>query len=279
MILIGKGLIMILKHIPKCLDGRANKSDIIFDFGTLSKYKKYMLEHRDFTDCSSLESMKNSGWSGVQTYGGFIELLDNGDDKVMEQIRVETKKSVAELTKKYKEVIRNYKFDVAGEFFDVGLVMTGVPESWLEPEPEQEEIQQVELLINGSFPDGSDIKRVSKNAGRILAMVKILEDHGVEVKIKQVATAKNFRSGKRNETMFMMVDIKDFDEPINYKKCSALMSPTFLRRGGMKMMEVVGGYDLRGNYGTSEDVKGSIRLLNSHEVDDLEKRLFGGKKQ
>ena len=88
---------------------------------------------------------------------------------------------------------------------------------------------------------------------------------------------KNFR--KTGETLFAMVNIKDYDEPINYKKCSALMSPTYLRRGCMKMMEVFGGNTLSSGYGKSLNMEGAVRLLDTKQVDALERKLFkGGKK-
>jgi len=267
---------MELKYVPKALENDATKKDLIYDFGTLNTYKKFMVENKDFKGRYN-HSMSTGDWSGVKTYDKYLELLENGDEAVMKKIKLETTKQIAELGKKYVEVIDNYKFDVTGQFFDVGLVMTGVPETWLEPEIKEEEQVQVEIVVNGSFPDGSDLDIVVENAGRVLAMVKILEDHGVEVKIIQVATAKNFR--KTGETLFAMVNIKDYDEPINYKKCSALMSPTYLRRGCMKMMEVFGGNTLSSGYGKSLNMEGAVRLLDTKQVDALERKLFkGGKK-
>ena len=268
---------MKIKYIPECLKSAKinfKNGDKVLDFKSLYQFKKYMTDNKDFNEASSSESMNYGNWSGVGSYDKYLELLDNGDEKVMDKIKIATHNAVKTLQERYEEVLTNYKFDVTGQFYDIGLVLTGVPEAWLEPEIEEQSKPQVELVINGTFPDGTNLDLIVKNAGRVLGMAKVLEDHGVEVKIKQVLSISNYNSSNREANLYVMVDIKDYDEPLNYKKCSALMSPTFLRRGGMKIMEIEAGYDLRGGYGSKLDVNGHIDLLKTEKVNELEKRLF-----
>ena len=249
----------------------ANNSRIL-EMGGLANYKRFMVEHKDFTDASYASSMKHNSWSGSNTYDKFLDILEHGDKNVMDKIRVETKAKVAELSKKYDEVIHNYKFDVSGQFFDVGLVLTGVPETWLEPEIEEQEKTQVEIIIQGSFNAGTDEKAIVSGASRILAMTKILEDNDVQVKLKIVSCIKNWANDEGD--IIVATDVKDYDEPINYRKVSALLSPTYLRRGMFKAMEYIGQQKLSSGYGQPLEVPSFIELQHTSQIDALEHKLF-----
>jgi len=252
----------------------------VIEMGTLGNYKRFMATHKDFTNTSHTSSMRadDDDFSGSRDYDHFQDIITNGDAEVMNAIKVDTKKQIAELGKKYEEQFTRYKFDVTGEFFDVGLVLTGVPEAWLEPEITEIEKVRVELVINGTFSAGVDKKTIIKSTSRILAMAKILEDHDVQVKIKIVSLISGFSSTVND--LAVATDVKDYDEPINYKKCSALLSPTYLRRGMFKVMELVGGLGLYGSYGSPKyNVEGFIDLDDNAKINKLEKTLFanGGK--
>jgi len=263
-----------LHKIPTYLE-KANirKDDKIIEMGTLSNYKKFMLLHKDFRGASEHSSMQNGGGSftGVNNYDDFLTLLDTGDEDVMRKIKIETTKQVAELSKKYEEVIARYKFDTSGQFFDVGLVLTGIPETWLEPDNVEEEKVRVEIIINGTFHSGVSKDDVVVGAGRILAIIKILEDNDVEVRLKIVSCIDNCGHG---HNLYVATDVKDYDEPINYKKCSALLSPTYLRRGMFKVMELVAKKKLSSSYGRPINVNGFIEIHQRKSIDALEKRLF-----
>jgi len=266
----------VLRTVPKYLEKvRFNGVTKIVEMGTLSSYKKFMAKYKDFDKCKYKSSMKKSsdGWSGSKTYDDFLDVLENGDENVMKKIKIATGKQIAELGKKYEETFIAYKFDVVGQFFDVGLVVTGVPESWLEPEIHEEAKVRVELVINGTFSAGVNEKKIVEGASKILAMAKILEDHDVQVKIKIVSLVSDF-SRKVND-IAVATNIKDYDEPINYKKCSALLSPTYLRRGVFKLMELVGGKGLLIGYGhPKNNVKGFIDLMDDVAIMKLEEKLF-----
>lgn len=267
----------VLHKIPSYLDNANVKDDDkIIEIGTLSNYKKFMVKNRDFTGSSENSSMRtgDTSFSGARNYDDFLEVLDNGDEEVMKKIKVETNKQVAELSKKYEEVIHGYKFDTHGQFFDIGLVLTGVPEAWLEPDNVEEVKVRVEIIINGTFNAGVSKKDVIKGAGRILAIIKILEDNDVEVKLKIVSCISGYDTDKHRRSIYVATDVKDYDEPINYKKASALLSPTYLRRGMFKVMEMVAKTNLCGSYGHPINVNGFIEIHKNKDIDKLEKRLF-----
>lgn len=263
----------VLNKEPLYLEGKTHNGDKVIEMGTLSNFKRFMKNNKYFKEASHLSSMRDDDddFSGVSSYDDYLNLLENGDEDVMRKIKVETGKQVAELGKKYEDVLSAYKFDVSGEFFDVGLVLSGVPESWLQPEFLPEERVQVEIIINGTFSSNVRKEMVIKNSSKILAMIKILEENRVEVKLKIVSCIK--RAGG-DKDLYVATDIKDYDEAINYKKCSALLSPTYLRRGMLKVMEMVYGKKLCGSYGSVISNDNFIDLAKEDDTNALEKRLF-----
>lgn len=270
-----------LTKLPTWLDTGALdmfKMCRIVDMGGLANMKRVMLanaktERRDKHTCSS---MKEGKWSGTTTWENYMTLLDRGDKRIMNKIKVETKLQIAELSKKYEEVIHNYKFDVTGQFFDVGLVLTGVPEVWLEPEFEEEETVKVDIIINGGFHSRIKENEIIKASARIIGMIKVIEDHGVQVNLKMVSTNSYYDNKNSSETLVGVVHVKDYDEPINYSKVSSLMTPSFHRRTMLKMIEMQAD-SVAGGYGSPRAPESFISLHDDRQIDKLEQMLFKGK--
>ena len=271
-----------LSAIPEIIDvadfertcsKRDIKKAVFVDLGNLGNFKRWCIANRDFSKGYANSSMKADSWSGTATWNTYEELLTEGDEEVMKKIKTDTQKEIAELGKKYKEEIRGYKFDVVGDFFDIGLVLTGVPEAWLEPDVTPEEVVRVSININGAFSAGVNTKTIVKSASRILSMVKILEDHGVEVCIKMV-NANYCVDEAYDMALTTLVNIKDYDEPINYKKVSALLTPAHHRRGVFKVIECATDGKVASGYGSPTPPKGLIALDDKKAIDALEQKLF-----
>lgn len=263
-----------LGKAPKYLENaNIRGDDMVMEFDSLSQYKRFMIDNRNFDKCDKLSSMKRNEWSGSYTYDDFITVLDDGDENVMKKMKIATDKEVAILEKKYEEKLNGYKFDVTGQFFDVGLVLTGVPEVWLEPEYEPEEKVQVELVIDGAFSANFSKDKIVKAASRILSIAKVLDEKGVEVKIRIVSGNERY-TRKDKGIMYMSTLIKDYDEPINYKKVSTLLSPTYHRRGTFKMIEMIAGQKIGDGYGCPKQTRDFIQLDDARAIDRLEKKLF-----
>ncbi|MCK5133653.1 MAG: hypothetical protein KAR40_16050 [Candidatus Sabulitectum sp.] len=245
----------------------------IVDLNNLTTLKKFMIKNSaEVKGTKYNSSMKEGSWSGTDTWNKYIELLDNGDENVMKKIKIETDKKVVSLEKQYKEVLTNYRFDVTGQFFDVGLVLTGVPETWLEPEPQPEETLRIDILINGGMNSSVNEKTIVNSSARILAISKILEDNGVQVGLKMINFSLYYDE-RRSRSLLTTINLKDYDEPINYHKLSSLMSPSHNRRGVFKLKEV-SEYNMDNGYGRSEELKGVISLHDGRAIDELERKLF-----
>ncbi len=266
-----------LTTLPESLKGIELTSNAkIIDTGNLTNYRNFMIEagkHRREDGKASATKYDSTKWSGTSTWAEYIEILKNGDDHLMKKIKTKTKTETKNLEKQYKEVVSDYKFDVTGQFFDVGLVISGVPESWLEPEYAEEEVVRVDIVLNGAYNWKFDQEVMSSNIARILAMIKVLENHKVEVKIVLVSGNGNY-DRKHREDLIVMTNLKGYSEPINYSKMTSLLNPAYHRRGILKIIEMqadkVGeGYSRPLRYGN-----GVINLLDNNDINDLEHRLF-----
>jgi hypothetical protein len=272
-------MVRTLDKLPEYLKGApTDRGFKVLEMGALESYRQFMDDNREFKNAKYLSSMavehneSRRGFSGAQSYTVFQDLLQNGDDDVIKSIKTATKQNIKELQKTYEKELVGYKFDVSGKFFDIGLVLSGVPEHWLEEEYQEQGKVMVEILINGTFPSKTNKEDVIKNSAKILAMTQILEDNDVLVKIKIVSCIKEY--GGKEKYLYIATDVKDYDEPINYKKCSALLSPTYLRRGAFKIMEIEAGFSLSGDYGRPVDVPQLIQINNDDAVRRLETKLF-----
>jgi len=271
-------MVRTLDKLPEYLKGApTDRGFKVLEMGTLESYKRFMEDNREFKDAKYLSSMRNEDeedkdFSGSKSYDDYMDLLNNGDENIIKSIKTATKQNIAELQKTYEKELVGYKFDVSGKFFDIGLVLSGVPEHWLEEEYQEQGKVRVEILINGTFHWKVKKDDVIRNSAKILAMTQILEDNDVLVKIKVVSCIKDYGSSKKY--LYIATDVKDYDEPINYKKCSALLSPTYLRRGAFKIMELEAKNRLEGNYGYEVQVPQLIKINNDDEIRRLELKLF-----
>lgn len=268
-----------LHKLPSYLDEKEVQKQLgntvrVIDLGNLTSFQKMMLANTDYRHPKLNASMSPRDWAGTPTWEKYLELLENGDTNVMNQIKTETGKQVAQLSKKYEDTLSRYKFDVSGQFFDVGLVLSGIPETWLEPIVEKEPVVKVSVLINGAFNHKFNKDDVVKNASRILGMIKILEDHGVQIQLKMLTgcQSSSYR-GSYSEGLITLINLKEYDDPINYKKLSALLTPATLRRGTFKIMEMQAA-DLRSGYGVPHTIDGHPALNSSKSIDELEAKLF-----
>ncbi|MCI4436159.1 MAG: hypothetical protein JHC33_05035 [Ignisphaera sp.] len=210
-------------------------------------------------------------FSGTKTYFDFMDIVENGSDEIISNIKLASHKYADSLNDKY-ETTKDYKFDVYGQFFDVGLVLSGEPEAWVNPIDDDVK-KQIEISVNASYL--SDVKHedVINNASRIIGMILTLEKMGVETKL-----LLNFRSNDMydsNHSKIFMVSLiaKEYEQGIDYKKLSCLLHTSMFRRGIFRMREVIVGNDMK-SYGRTKPLSKDTLIDKRSSVDELERKLF-----
>jgi hypothetical protein len=256
----------------KLTNGESSYKEMIYlKTKSLVEWHNFMLTNED--DNSTSRRTDAIRWSGTYDWNEYLGLLDNGDKSVMKAIKDTTNKATKELSKKHEKVIARYKFDVVGEQFDVGLVLSGVPEVWLEPEFEEQEVPQVTLKLNLTYKAVVNQKDIIENAGRILGIAKVLETMGVQVKIEGFNIFNSYDIEHMDRVLMLETTIKDFDEPINFKKVSAFTSPAQFRRGGFYIQDLVTD-KLDFGRGNQTHLKNTVALYDTKEINKLEESIF-----
>jgi len=277
----------VIKQEPKWLDvdtvattGNIKYNEYLYlKVNSLLAWSKYMhspIKHKAWVASQRTEDKdRKKAWSGATSYNDYLDIINNGDDEVMNKIKIETKDAVSDIYKKHEKTIHSYKFDVVGEQFDIGLVLSGVPEVWLEPIIEDEVVTKVSIKIDLTFHSGVKTATVIKNASRLLGIAKVLEDMDVQVKIEAYNFMNNYDNKNRKRLLIVENLVKDFNEPINYRKVSSYITTAQFRRGCFILMEQL-AETLSDDYGNQTHCKNIIRIDDDREVTKFENKVFGG---
>ena len=254
------------------------KSFIHIKFDSVVQWYKYLKEYKpEQGTWLSSQKISNDMWSGSRTWDDYLEILDTGDKELMNKIKKETQKQVKIMEKKYEKQIVAYKFDVIGEQFDIGLVLSGVPEVWLEPIEEEVEAPKIELKLNMGTSSRTSFDDIINNASKVLSMLMILDEMGYQTKLTAYTLSVGYDYADSSKCIILENAVKDYDEPINFNKVSVYLSPTHLRRGSFAVREQMAD-DLNSGYGMTINSKGLVRISEDEQVKELEKKLFGGAK-
>ena len=263
--------------MPKALEGigMAEKSRVI-DTGSLVNIARFCDEYTGkFGNGEYKASEKKNVWSGSYTWEDYKKYLKTGDPDTIARIRNKTRNNVNKLESKYKEQLITFMPDVEGMFFDIGAVLNGEPECWFREEIKNKKSQSISFVLNGAFGAGMDKDDIVDAGARILALCKVLEDHKVHTEILLICANRNVDVKEQGVSTYLMSKVKSFNEPLNYAKASALLSPTYQRRLMFKVVETMSDR-VKSGYGQIETMDGVINLRNKDELDALEEKILGG---
>jgi len=263
----------VLMKKPEWFKDKKPKQMLYLRSRSLDSWGNYMLTNKN----TKKSSMRNDyeKWSGCTTWKEYLEILENGDEDIVKKVKVATQKATKKLEKEHEKIIVGYKFDVTGEQFDIGLVLSGVPEVWLEPEEIDKEIPKVTIRLNLTYSATTETDSVVENASKILAITKVLDEMGILVRLEGYNMAYNYDAIHRRRVIIIENTIKNFDEPLNFAKISAFISPAQFRRGCFYLLETC-AEKLEGGYGKAFEHKGILNISNELEIKDFEKSLFKG---
>ena len=208
----------------------------------------------------------------------FIDICNNGSDEIINNIKKQSKKALSQIEHDY-QITREYKFDVTGQFYDIGLVLSGEPEAWLQ-QIEDEVRKQVEINVNASFLSKHRSGDIINNASRIVGIIMMLEEMNVDVKFNLRFQSNEIYSGNYNKNFLVSLVAKDYGQGVDYKKLSALLHTSMFRRGVFRMREVEVDYKLgkMSGIGSTNPIKGDTLIYDTKSIDELERKLFGEKK-
>lgn len=242
-------------------------------FSTVSDIKKYLNDNRKVKTSQQSSHRKNDKrFFGTESYEEFENtILKNGNPKLLKEIKRKVNKRVDELEHRMTEKSM-YNFDVVGDFFDVGCYMSGEPEHWLKEIKIKDE-KFICVKINGWYNANVRSETIVENASQIIALLRVLEGRGFLTQIDLCFNGRDMTIRGR-EDILIEIPIKDYNQPLDYKKLSILLDVGFFRRGIFRVLELTYPLNLSGGYGRYSQKDGYINLANYDEVSSLEKTLL-----
>lgn len=179
----------------------------------------------------SIPGRYDSGWYGTSTFEEAVSLARNGwpeglekaamFDAVLEQIIAE------------KMFEPEAKWDVSGDWIDIGRFVTGEPEVF--GEYVETEVQRtatppkiIRIVVNVCVSAGVDTGVIIKRGAAMTALVTALERHGRRCEIDVVAPNQ---MGYNSQRFDLVIRAKEAGEPMQLDKMVFLMAhPAILRR-------------------------------------------------
>lgn len=194
-----------------------------FYFDNYSEFLEYAVAHPNHISTAKYYD----DWAGndAPTYEKALEYARKGWTSGRRAIRAITD-TLNVAGKVHKAEIQ---YDVVGDCWDMGRVVSGMPESamyWEDTEVLQEHGKLIHIIVNTTVSSGINEKHIRARGSAILAMVEALETAGKRVSITMVFTEGD--SGAHVE-----VPIKQLDEQIQDDLVAfAVAHPAFSRRFG-----------------------------------------------
>jgi hypothetical protein len=237
---------------------------------SVSEFQRYLDANKSING----RSLTRSGdWTGVNSWDDFETYLQEGNPKLIADLNTHTQYYINMFEDKFVD-IKEYVRDVVGDFFDVGAVVLGEPEAWLKEIHVKDE-KFIDIIIQGTYKDGTDIEMVEKNGAKVFAIVSILEQRGFLVNMKMVFSSNDSNTKNSREVSTLTIVIKDYQEILDYKKMAILLGVPFFRRGFLRVLEVWYGKNVKGNYGSvNTKIQGAVYLDDTRAVEALEQKLM-----
>lgn len=270
---ISKGSVMLEKYFS------ISKDKLALDIKSIQNLKRFYfdsmeIETKNMYSVSTADSTNK--WTG-STVEEFKEILNSGDVAMIKSIKDFTDKKTSELLKSHNKLAVDYLIGVEGEFFDVGIVLSGEPEHWFkETKIDGATIQpRIKINISGSYSHKVNANTVLENASLILAYCKVLERLGIQTSIKVHFQSSNEheRRGKNNVYDYFL-KVKGFEDNISYYKLSTVLHPSFLRRGIFRIKEIRWNKNQANNYGKSQEDEKFIQLNDINSIAKSFEKFF-----
>ena len=237
-------------------------NELLFD--NVTDFRRYLDANVDVNENSNAIS-RGGDWTGVESWEKFEEYLDEGNSDITKEVRKHTQFYINKFEDKLTES-SEFVFDVVGEFFDIGAVMVGEPEAWIK-EVKVKDDKFIELTIQGTYMDGTDLFMVRENGSKVMAIAKTLEKQGFLVILNMAFGTKgsDTRSNK----------VKDYDQGLDFKKFGIVLGVPFMRRGFCRLLEIEYDKHCKITYGAPYTADDEISLARTGDILDLEKKLEG----
>lgn len=190
----------------------------------------YFANYTDFSNASNLEKSFN----GVNTYQEAQNLLYNGYDQAVEPLASSYEQTILNL--KNKKIV-----SVVGYTPIVPNAIKGLPCSMINTQKTPQPIKTMTLYYSPVSNKDTSTQDLLDAGKKFMQLVATLDHQGIKLKIVMVPYAAMSRCNKPKNSYYgalTTVSIKDYNQPINFKKISyCLAHPAFFRVQGFHWVE------------------------------------------
>ncbi len=216
-------------------------------FDSLAKFTKYLEINKDVVAAEDHSETASYKFSQTHNLAEAIAMLKTGSPKIEEGLKNSVSHAIAELKKELDSEPQGYVADVQGLFFDVVKVVEGDPEAWYREPWDKTRKPRISVPIMGTYPGVFNTDKAIENASNIIALIKAMEDKGIEVELYMMFITKGMYNDGTSDCV--TITIKGYSESFNWRKLSAMLHPSFFRRCLFRYNEIEAGMDLKYNYG------------------------------
>jgi len=134
----------------------------------------------------------------------------------------------------------SYSPATTGQFFDVGLVMSGEPECWLETTQEETGSKVVTIGINACISGAVNKRTIIERGAATCALVKLLETQGKSVRVVY-GVGLNVKSDMSGDKLQLEIVLKREGDPLDLDTLAFwLVCPDAFRRLCFRFIESQG---------------------------------------
>lgn len=227
---------------------------IRMDFNSMADVLEYIgdtprnLKTGDIFTSHDYSEDHDPGWYGHATWDETIAFARHGWHTGTQQLT----EQLAQVEQRVAMEPGSYRYDVHGLFFDVGTVLTGEPECWLEQE-ETPKRRIFRLRLNPSSGSYTEAHKIVNRGAAMVALADLLQsdpNNIVELEICRINQTKDF--GKKGEKYRHEYILHMGTSPIDLDTLAfAIAHPAYNRRLMLAVMERLSGHVYDGTYGTS----------------------------
>ena len=177
-----------------------------------------------------------AGWRGTKTYAEAVELIRNGWEEPLKELK-EAIKSVGIKPNVTTEKVRP-RTSVIGYAPHVPNAIQGIPESMIGTERVPQKVKAVTIIYSSDANGGLSQEDFFKAGAVVLKIINDLELEGYRVRLLHEFCAAQ----KGSEKIVGRVTLKDWRQPIDLKKLTfPLANAAMIRRFGFRFTEVIPG--------------------------------------
>jgi hypothetical protein len=199
--------------------------------------KEFVIQEDETHTSHNAGKEGNSTFTASRDMEHAIELMIDGDKKMIDDVVKKSKDKINEKIRKYTEKEVGITRDVEGIYFDVGLVMQGEPEAFYNSYDETMPDKFLHIDVQASYYAYTNAEDVMRNVVNLIVAVSLLEAAGHRISIN---TWWMSIMSLGNPNSWIKLSTKSKLQALNISALVSIFHPSFFRRIIFRVRELFG---------------------------------------